>query len=142
NEIRKAFVAERGYSLLSLDYSQIELRIVAALAKDEAMLEIFKQGEDIHRGTAARLFGIPEDKVTSRQRRDAKTINFSVLYGVSAFGLSSRSEMSRNEAKEFIDKYFETFPGIAKYIEGVIEETRKRGFVVNPIGRRRYFPEI
>jgi len=142
NEVRKAFVAEKGYNLLSLDYSQIELRIAASLAKDEAMLEIFRKGGDIHAATAARIFNLPEDQVTPSQRRDAKTINFSVLYGVSAFGLSSRSEMSRAEAKQFIDRYFETFPGIAKYIEETIEETRKRRFVANPLGRKRYFPEI
>ena len=140
--IRKAFIAEDGYNLLSLDYSQIELRIAASLAKDDAMLEIFKAGGDIHTATASRIMNIPEDKVTSQQRRAAKTINFSVLYGVSAFGLSARSEMNRTEAKEFIDKYFEAFPGISKYIEDTIEETKKRRFVKNPLGRVRYFPEI
>lgn len=142
NEIRKAFVAESGFNLLSLDYSQIELRIVSSLAKDEAMLEIFKQGGDIHAGTAARIYDIPVEKVTPDQRRAAKTINFSVLYGVSAFGLSSRSEMTRVEAKEFIDKYFEAFPAISKFIKDTIEETRKKRYVTNPLGRRRYFPEI
>lgn len=142
NEIRKAFVAEKGFNLLSLDYSQIELRIVSSLAKDEAMLEIFKQGGDIHAGTAAKIYEIPIEKVTPQQRRAAKTINFSVLYGVSAFGLSSRSEMTRSEAKDFIEKYFEAFPGISKFIKDTIEETRKRRYVTNPLGRRRYFPEI
>lgn len=142
NEIRKAFVAEPGFNLLSLDYSQIELRIASSLAKDEAMLEIFKNGGDIHAGTAARIYEIPIEKVTPQQRRAAKTINFSVLYGVSAFGLSSRSEMTRTEAKEFIEKYFEAFSGISKFIKDTIEETRKRRYVTNPLGRRRYFPEI
>lgn len=142
NEIRKAFIAESSYNLLALDYSQIELRIVATLAKDEAMLEIFKHDGDIHAGTAARVFGVSEDEVTPNMRRDAKTINFGVLYGLSAFGLSQRSDMKRGEAKEFINKYFEKFPGVDKYIKETIENTRTRGFVVNPIGRRRYFPEI
>ncbi|MEO8065506.1 MAG: DNA polymerase I [Candidatus Doudnabacteria bacterium] len=142
NEVRKSFISEKGKVLLSLDYSQIELRIAASLSGDDEMMKIFKAGGDFHRATAARIFNVPEDKVTSNQRRDAKTINFSVLYGVSAFGLSSRSELTRAEAGEHIKKYFETFSKLKKYIDGLIETTRKQGFITNALGRIRYFPDI
>ena len=142
NEIRKAFTSDDGYNLLSLDYSQIELRIAATLSNDEAMLEIFRQGKDIHSATASKIFNVPLDEVTPRMRRDAKTINFGVLYGLSAFGLSERTKMERGEAKDFIEKYFEAFPGINAYIQNTIDETRTRGFVTNALGRRRYLPEI
>ncbi|MEJ0021621.1 MAG: DNA polymerase [Candidatus Doudnabacteria bacterium] len=142
NEVRKAFIAEKGKVLLSLDYSQIELRIAASLSEDPEMIKIFKSGGDFHTATAARIFNVPEDKVTPNQRRDAKTINFSVLYGVSAFGLSSRSDMSRAEAGEHIKQYFEVFKKLKKYIDGTIEKTRKQGFITNSLGRIRYLPEI
>ena len=142
NEIRKAFTSDDGYNLLSLDYSQIELRIAATLSNDEAMLEIFRQGKDIHSATASKIFNVPLDEVTPRMRRDAKTINFGVLYGLSAFGLSERTKMERGEAKDFIEKYFEALPGINAYIQNTIDETRTRGFVTNALGRRRYLPEI
>lgn len=142
NEVRKAFVAEKGKMLLSLDYSQIELRIAASLSGDEEMIKIFKSGGDFHRATAARIFNVEESKVTPTQRRDAKTINFSVLYGVSAFGLSERSEMSRAEASEHIKNYFTVFHKLKAYIDDTIELTRKQGYITNPLGRIRYFPEI
>ena len=142
NEVRKAFVADKGKMLLSLDYSQIELRIAASLSGDEEMIKIFKGGGDFHRATAARIFDVEESKVTPTQRRDAKTINFSVLYGVSAFGLSERSEMTRAEAAEHIKHYFAVFHKLKKYIDETIEKTRKQGFVTNPLGRVRFFPEI
>jgi DNA polymerase-1 len=142
NEVRKSFIADKGNVLLSLDYSQIELRIAASLADDPEMIKIFHNGVDFHTATAARIFGVDADKVTSTQRRDAKTINFSVLYGVSAFGLSSRSEMSRVEAGEHIKNYFEVFKKLKKYIDDTIELTRKQGFITNELGRIRYFPDI
>ncbi len=142
NEVRKAFIADKGNALLSLDYSQIELRIAASLSGDEEMTKIFKSGGDFHRATAARIFGVEESKVTPTQRRDAKTINFSVLYGVSAFGLSERSEMSRAEAGEHIKNYFAVFHKLKKYIDDTIEKTRAQGYITNPLGRIRFFPEI
>jgi DNA polymerase-1 len=142
NEVRKAFIAEKGNVLLSLDYSQIELRIAASMADDPEMIKIFKSGGDFHTATAARIFNVKETAVTPTQRRDAKTINFSVLYGVSAFGLSSRSEMSQAEARDHIKNYFTVFHKLKKYIDGTIELTKKQGFITNPLGRIRYLPEI
>ncbi|MBX4191742.1 MAG: hypothetical protein KW804_03010 [Candidatus Doudnabacteria bacterium] len=142
NEVRKAFIADKGNVLLSLDYSQIELRIAASLSGDEEMIKIFSSGGDFHRATAARIFNVAEDKVTPSQRRDAKTINFSVLYGVSAFGLSSRSEMSRAEASDHIKNYFTVFGKLKKYIDDLIVLVHGQKFITNPLGRVRYFPDI
>ena len=143
SEVRKAFVAEKAYKLLSLDYSQIELRIVAHLAKDKTMLEVFKKDEDIHTQTAMSIFGVTSDKVTKDMRRDAKTINFGILYGLSSFGLSSRiGELSHAEAKEFIEKYFAAYPAVENYIEQVKLQVNEAGFVKNELGRMRKFPEI
>lgn len=143
SEVRKAFVAEKGYKFLSIDYSQIELRVVAHLAQDKKMLEVFKTDEDIHTKTAVEIFGVPPEKVTKDMRRDAKTINFGILYGVSSFGLSSRiGDMSRAEAKEFIAKYFAAYPKVEAYIEQVKLQVGEEGFVRNELGRIRRFPEI
>lgn len=142
NEVRKAFIGQKGKVLLSLDYSQIELRIAASLSGDREMMRIFNDGEDFHAATAAKLFGIDESKVTPNQRRIAKTINFSILYGVSAFGLSSRSEMERSEAAEYIKKYYEAFSKLKEYIDDQIKLVHKQGFMKNVLGRIRYFPEI
>ncbi len=142
NEVRKAFVAEKGNVLLSLDYSQIELRIAASLSGDSEMMDIFNKGIDFHTATAARVFGVKESEVKPKQRRDAKTINFSILYGVSAFGLSERSEMVRAEAADYIKKYYEAFPQLKAYISGLIQLAHEDGFMTNPLGRIRYFPEI
>jgi DNA polymerase I len=143
SKIRQGFVATKGFELLSLDYSQIELRIVAHLAQDQRMMEVFKKGEDIHTKTAMEIFGVPADKVTPDMRRDAKTINFGVLYGLSSFGLSSRiGEVSRTEAREFIDRYFLAYPKINDYIENVKKAAHEQGFVTNELGRVRRFPEI
>lgn len=142
-DIRRAFVAPSGFQLLSLDYSQIELRIVAHLSGDPTMKQVFQDGKDIHTSTAMGIFGVNENSVTKDQRRDAKTINFGILYGLSSFGLSSRiTEFTRADAKDFIDKYFETYPQVRVYIETVKEEVRKNGFVRNQLGRIRRFPEI
>ena len=136
-------MAEKAYKLLSLDYSQIELRIVAHLAKDKTMLEVFKKDEDIHTQTAMSIFGVTSDKVTKDMRRDAKTINFGILYGLSSFGLSSRiGELSHAEAKEFIEKYFAAYPAVENYIEQVKLQVNEAGFVKNELGRMRKFPEI
>ncbi len=143
SEVRKAFVAEKGYKFLSIDYSQIELRVVAHLAQDKKMMEVFKTDEDIHMKTAVEIFGVPPEKVTKDMRRDAKTINFGILYGVSSFGLSSRiGDMSRAEAKEFIAKYFAAYPKVEAYIEQIKLQVGEEGFVKNELGRMRRFPEI
>ncbi len=143
SKIRQAFVAEKGYKLLSIDYSQIELRIVAHLAKDAKMLEVFKKGEDIHTKTAMEIFGVSKDNVTKDMRRDAKTINFGILYGLSSFGLSSRiGEVTRAEAKEFIAKYFSAYPAVENYIEQIKLQVNQEAFVKNELGRLRKFPEI
>jgi DNA polymerase-1 len=142
-EIRKAFVAADGYKLVSLDYSQIELRIVAHLAQDKMMLETFQRDEDIHMATAMAVFDLPADKITDDMRRDAKTINFGILYGLSSFGLSSRiSEVSHGSAKEFIDKYFASYPGVRNYMDKIKDEVNQLGLVKNELGRIRKFPEI
>jgi DNA polymerase-1 len=143
NKVRQAFVAEKGFKLLSLDYSQIELRIVAHLAKDQHMMRVFKNNEDIHTNTAVSIFGVSADKVTPDMRRDAKTINFGILYGLSSFGLSSRiGQVSRAEAKEFIQKYFAAYPRVEEYIEQIKLQVNEEGFVRNELGRMRKFPEI
>jgi DNA polymerase I len=142
-EIRKGFVASPGYKLLSIDYSQIELRVVAHLSEDPTMMRIFKEGRDIHSATAMQVYGVKDPKeVTKEMRRDAKTINFGVLYGVSSFGLSEQSEMNRAQAAEFIKKYFEAFPKVDEFLKNVIKEAKTSGYVENEIGRKRYFPEI
>jgi DNA polymerase I len=140
--IRKGFVAAPGFVLASVDYSQIELRIAASLTGDPEMIKIFKSGKDFHQATAARIFNVMESSVTAEQRRAAKTINFSVLYGVSAFGLSERSEMSRAEAGDFIKRYYQVFAKLKKYIDDTIAQAHKDGYVKNALGRIRYFPEI
>jgi DNA polymerase-1 len=141
-EIRKAFVAPKGRILISADYSQIELRVAAALSKDEGMIETFKQGIDLHQQTAAEMFGIPLDQVTKEQRYSAKTINFGVLYGMSPHGLSVATGMSQQEAKEFIDRYFEIRKTLKEYIEGLKEFARKNSYTETLLGRRRPSPEI
>ncbi len=143
SKVRTAFVAAPGFELLSLDYSQIELRVAAHLSLDPKMVEVFKTGQDIHARTAAEIYGVPQDKVTKDMRRDAKTINFGILYGVSSFGLSSRvQEMSRQDAKEFIDRYFQAYPKLAECLEQIKLQVREEGFVRSETGRIRRFPEI
>ena len=141
-QIRKAFIAEKGYKLIKADYSQIELRIVASLANDKKMLDIFNQGGDIHTQTAALIHGIKTDEVTKEIRRTAKEINFGVLYGMGAWGLASRTGLSNNEAQKFIYKYFETFSGVKQWLEETVEIAQSRGFVETLYGRRRFIPEI
>jgi DNA polymerase-1 len=142
-EIRKAFVARSNeHRLLSADYSQIELRILAALSHETAMLEAFKAGADIHAATAARVFGVFPDLVTPEMRRKAKMVNFGIAYGISAFGLSQRLRIPRAEAGEIIDQYFKQFPGIRRYMDDTIAFARKHGYVETVIGRRRYIRDI
>lgn len=141
-EVREAFIAEPGNILISADYSQIELRIVASLAQDKKMMEIFEQGLDIHQATAAAINNVPLDKVTKEMRRAAKEVNFGVLYGMGTHGLSWRAEISYGEAKAFIEKYFHEFSGVKKYLDQTIEFTKKEGYCETLFGRRRYIPEL
>jgi len=142
-EIRKAFIPSPGdYLLLSADYSQIELRLMAHMSADPAMLEAFEKGQDIHAATAAKIFRIPLNEVTADQRRKAKTANFGMIYGISAFGLSQRLGISRTEAKELIDGYFTTYKGVKEYMEKCVSQARERGWVETIFGRKRYLPDI
>lgn len=142
-QIRKAFVArDENYVLLAADYSQIELRIIAALSQEPNMMESFKKGEDIHRSTAAKVFGVPLEEVTKEQRSHAKTVNFGIIYGVSAFGLSNQTSLSRAESKELIDAYYATYPELKKYIQTQIDFARDHGYVQTISGRRRYLKDI
>ena len=142
-EMRRAFVAKNAdYTLLAADYSQIELRIVAVLAQDENMMNAFYNGEDIHTATAARIFAVDADKVEKAQRRIAKTVNFGILYGMSAFGLSERLQISRKEAGELIEQYFSQYPRIRKYIDSQIVYAREHGYVETLMHRRRYLKNI
>lgn len=141
--VRKAFVArDENYVILAADYSQIELRIIAALSQEPNMIESFKNGEDIHRSTAARVFNVPLEEVTKEQRSHAKTVNFGIIYGVSAFGLSNQTNLSRAESKELIDTYYETYPKLRDYIASQIDFARENGYVQTILGRRRYLKDI
>ena len=142
-EIRKAFVPSDGDRLLlSADYSQVELRLMAHLSGDEDMIAAFSHGEDIHTATAAKLFGVSPEQVTREQRRRAKTANFGIIYGISAFGLAQRLNIPRAEAKEIIDGYFATYPGVRRYIDRVIADAREKGYVATLFGRKRMLPDI
>ena len=141
--IRKAFIpSDDDHLLLSADYSQVELRLMAHLSGDESLIAAFEHGEDIHAATAAKLFNKTLDEVTSEERRRAKTANFGIIYGISAFGLSQRLEISRKEAKEIIDGYFASYPGVKKYMDNVVEKAKEEGFVSTIFGRRRYLNDI
>jgi DNA polymerase-1 len=142
-EIRKAFVPRSAeFRLLSADYSQIELRIVAAVSHEPALIEAFKAGADIHTTTAARVFGVAPDQVTPEMRRKAKMVNFGIIYGISAFGLSQRLGIPRAEAGAIIDQYFKQFPGIRRYMDDTIAFAKKHGYVETVTGRRRYLRDI
>ncbi|MEN8797981.1 MAG: DNA polymerase I [Flavobacteriaceae bacterium] len=142
-QIRKAFIPRNEeYSLLAADYSQIELRIIAALSQETNMIEAFKNGEDIHASTASKVFGVPIKDVTREQRGNAKTVNFGIIYGVSAFGLSNQTDLSRTEAKELIETYYKTYPKLREYISDQIDFARENGYVQTVMGRRRYLKDI
>jgi DNA polymerase I len=140
--IRRAFIAAPGNVLISIDYSQVELRLAAHMANDGGMIEAFRRGEDIHAATAAAVYGVPLAEVTPAMRRHAKAVNFGLLYGQTAFGLTRSSDLTLAEADEFIKKYFERFSGIRGYVDGVKREAVERGYVETLLGRRRYFPEL
>ncbi len=142
--IRQAFIAPDGYRLLAADYSQIELRIMAHLSRDEGLLEAFASGEDIHRATAAEVFKVPRDEVSAEQRRSAKAINFGLIYGMSAFGLARQlgMEQRRAEAQQYVDLYFARYPGVKRYMDDTRQRARDQGFVSTIFGRRLHLPEI
>lgn len=140
--IRQAFIAEPGKTILAIDYSQIELRIMAHLSRDPALLKAFAQGKDIHRATAAEVFGVELDQVSAEQRRRAKAVNFGLIYGMSAFGLARQLGISRGEAQQYVDLYFERFPGVLGYMERTRTQAHEQGYVETLFGRRLYLPEI
>ncbi|MHA6491717.1 DNA polymerase I [Pseudomonas borbori] len=140
--IRQAFVAPKGYKLLAADYSQIELRIMAHLAQDEGLLDAFRHNRDVHRATAAEVFGVTLDEVSSDQRRSAKAINFGLIYGMSAFGLAKQIGVDRKQSQAYIDRYFARYPGVLAYMERTREQAAQQGYVETLFGRRLYLPEI
>lgn len=140
--LRTAFVAEHGYKLISADYSQIDLRVVAHMSGDKKLIETFYKGEDIHRATAAEVFKVTPSQVTEKMRRSAKALNFGIIYGMSVFGFSEAAGIERDDAKKFIDEYMEKFPGVAKYIRDTKKFAKTNGYVETELGRRRYIPEI
>ena len=140
--IRQAFVAPKGYKLLAADYSQVELRIMAHLSEDASLLKAFSDGIDVHRATAAEVFGVALDKVETEQRRAAKAINFGLIYGMSAFGLAKQLNIGRYEAQDYIDVYFARYPGVKEYMDKTRESAHDRGYVETVYGRRLYLPEI
>ena len=140
--IRKVFVPKEGYVFADADYSQIELRIRAHMSADEGLISAYHEGEDIHRITASKVFHVPFEEVTPLQRRNAKAVNFGIVYGISSFGLSQDLSISRSEAKDYMDKYFETYPGVKEYQNKVISDAKEKGYSVTMYGRRRPIPEL
>ena len=142
-QVRKAFIPrDENHVLLAADYSQIELRIIAALSEEETMIEAFKNGEDIHASTAAKVFNVPINEVTREQRSNAKTVNFGIIYGVSAFGLSNQTDLTRKESKELIDLYYQTYPKLRNYMSAQVDFARENGYVETVLQRRRYLKDI
>ena len=140
--IRQAFIAPAGCSLVSADYSQIELRIMAHLSEDAGLLDAFSKGEDVHRATASEIFGTPREEVTSEQRRYAKVINFGLIYGMSAFGLAQNLDIEREAARLYIERYFNRYPGVARYMDSIKVQARQQGYVETVFGRRLWLAEI
>lgn len=141
-EIRKVFIPEEGYVFLDADYSQIELRVLAHMSGDERLIEAYKQNEDIHRITASLVFHTPFEEVTSEQRRSAKAVNFGIVYGISSFGLGQGLNISKKEAEDYINRYFDTYPGVKAFLDGLVSEGKKEGYVTTLYGRRRPIPEL
>jgi DNA polymerase I len=141
-EIRRAFIAEQGSSLLSADYSQIELRVLAHMSQDQSLIRTFQEDEDVHTRTASEIFGLPHDEITSEMRRKAKAVNFGIIYGISAFGLAQDIGVSNSEAKRYIDNYFARYPGVREFLDRTIEEAKTKGSVFTLLGRRRFIPEL
>jgi len=142
-EIRKAFLPrDEQHILISADYSQIELRLIAEISNEEVMLEAFLKDQDIHRATAAKVYNVPYDEVTADQRRNAKTVNFSIIYGAGSTNISKQLGLSRQEAKELIDNYFKTYPGLKNYMSEVVDQARKKGYISTLMGRKRILRDI
>ena len=141
-EFRKVFVPEEGFSFIDADYSQIELRILASLSGDKKLIEAYNEGKDIHAITASQVFNVPLEEVTADMRRNAKAVNFGIIYGISSFGLSQDLSISRTEAKEYIDRYFETYPDVKSFLDGLIESAREKGYALTYFGRKRPVPEL
>jgi len=141
-KIRRAFLPNPGWTMVKADYSQIELRILAHYSHDERLVQAFRAGEDIHTKTAAEIFGVEPHRVTPDQRSAAKAVNFGIVYGISGFGLSRDTGLSRADAQAFIDGYFERYPGVRRYMDETIEKARQQGFVSTLYGRRRAIPDI
>ena len=140
--MRKFFISSPGKSLVDADYSQIELRVLASVANDTAMIDAFKSGVDIHTVTASQVFGVPTEAVTKQMRSHAKAVNFGIVYGISDFALAKNISVSRAEARAFIDRYFERYPGIKAYMDGAVAEGKEKGYVTTLMQRRRYLPEL
>ncbi|MBT4160389.1 MAG: DNA polymerase I, partial [Gammaproteobacteria bacterium] len=140
--VRKAFIAEPGYKIMAADYSQIELRIMAHLSQDEGLIQAFRNGIDIHSATAAEVFGVPVESVPDERRRSAKAINFGLIYGMSAFGLARQLNIPRADAQDYIDLYFDRYPGVREYMEKTRALAAEQGYVETIFGRRLYLPEI
>lgn len=140
--IRKAFLPAKGCVFMDADYSQIELRVLAHMSGDEKLIEAYREAQDIHRITASQVFHIPFDEVTDLQRRNAKAVNFGIVYGISSFGLSQDLSISKKEAAEYIERYFETYPKIKTFLDGLVEDAKKNGYVTTMFGRRRPVPEL
>jgi DNA polymerase-1 len=141
-KIRQAFIAPPGHKIVAADYSQIELRIMAHLSADEGLLRAFSQGEDIHKATAAEVFGVELGQVTQELRRSAKAINFGLIYGMSSFGLAKQLGLGRNQAQDYIDLYFARYPGVKQYMDNIRAQAREQGYVETLFGRRLYLPDI
>ena len=141
-QIRKVFVPKEGYEFMDADYSQIELRVLAHMSRDEKLIDAYRKEEDIHRITASQVFHVPFEEVTDLQRRNAKAVNFGIIYGISSFGLSQDLSISKKEAAAYMEQYFETYPKIKDFIDGLVEEARKTGYAVTLFGRRRPIPEL
>jgi len=141
-EIRGAFIAEEGASLLSADYSQVELRVLAHMSGDPALIRTFLENEDVHTRTASEIFGLSPDEITPEMRRKAKAVNFGIIYGISAFGLAQDIGVSNAEAKRYIDSYFARYPKVREFIDRTIEDTKTKGYVTTLLGRRRFIPEL
>lgn len=140
--IRKVFLPKEGYIFLDADYSQIELRVLAHMSADENLIQAYKEAQDIHRMTASQVFHIPFDEVTDLQRRNAKAVNFGIVYGISSFGLSQDLSISKKEAQDYIEQYFKTYPGVKAFLDKMVTDAKETGKVVSMFGRIRPVPEL
>jgi DNA polymerase-1 len=141
-ELRKVFVPEEGYEFVDADYSQIELRVLAHMSGDEKLIEAYREAKDIHAATASQVFHVPYEEVTDQQRRNAKAVNFGIVYGQSSFGLSQGLSISRKEAQDYINDYFKTYPKIKAFLDGLVSSAKEKGYAVSVFGRRRPVPEL